>query len=422
MKNRVTKIITFLIVLGLFAIKNSDSQASQNKYSQIDNHAINAPRSVTRSIDELASYLTAPAKNDTEKVRAIFRWITHNISYDVDALRSQTAKRMSADDVLKHRSSVCQGYSVLFEQLAKSAGLEVETITGFAKGYSYIPGADFDESNHSWNAVKIDGVFCLLDCTWGAGYIGDNGEYVRRFEEHYFLTEPQELIFTHFPENPKWQLVKNPISKSKFLLLAYLKPSFFRYNLKIKSHPECVISTGNNLTVELGAPDDISIIAQLLKNDIELDKALTFSQQRDGIYYIHVLFPKPGKYTLRVFAAKGRQETYDWAIDYIINASSSADDSSHFPETLGDFRYRKAYLYSPMHGILKSGREYHFKIDVPYAEDIVLFEGENYHHLEKESLRGCTFSGYITVGDNDISVGAKFPNDEQYSILLKYKT
>lgn len=422
MMNRSIQIITFLIALFLCVTQNSDSQAAQNKYSQIDNHAINTPRSVTHSIDSHASYLTAPAKNDSEKVRSIFRWITHNISYDVDAFLSQTVKRMSADDVLKHRSSVCQGYAVLFEQLAKSAGLEVETITGFAKGYSYIPGEDYDESNHSWNAVKIDGVWRLLDCTWGAGYIGDNGEYVRRFEEHYFLTEPQEFIFTHFPENPKWQLVQNPISKSNFLSLAYLKPSFFRYNLKIESHPECVISTDGELIVELTAPDDVSIIAQLLKNDIELEKTLTFSQQRDGIYSIHAVFPKPGKYTLRIFAAKGRQETYDWAIDYIIDASSTTEDLSSFPETLGDFRYRKAYLYSPMQGILKSGMEYHFKIEIPYAEDVILFEGDRYHHLERESLSGYTFSGNITVGDNDIRVGARFPNDEQYSILLKYKT
>jgi hypothetical protein len=57
-----------------FAQKNLD----YNAFAAIDAHALNAPANVEKSVETLAKYLTAPAKNNKEKARAIFRWITHN--------------------------------------------------------------------------------------------------------------------------------------------------------------------------------------------------------------------------------------------------------------------------------------------------------------------------------------------------------
>ena len=51
-------------------------------YTAIDQHALHTPKSAERTIASLAAYLTRPARNDREKARAIFRWITANIAYD----------------------------------------------------------------------------------------------------------------------------------------------------------------------------------------------------------------------------------------------------------------------------------------------------------------------------------------------------
>jgi len=328
---------------------------------------------------------------------------------------------MSADQVLKKRISVCQGYAILFEELGKNAGLEVMTIPGFAKGYSYIPGGNDNESNHAWNAVKIDGEWELVDATWGAGYIDESGKYTRRLENHYFMTEPEELIYTHLPEDKKWQLMRNPISKSNFLMLAGLKPSFFKYGLKIVSHRESIITTGKFVNVELQTPDDVSIIGSILKNDVELEKTMVFSQFRNGKYSINAIFPERGKYTLRIFAARGRQETYDWVLDYTVVASAGAGNNASFPLAYGDFRYRQAYLHSPMEGRLIPGKTYDFGIEVPGAEDVVLFLGEKHNRLERAGGSAGMFSGRIKAGWEEIRIGAKFPGNDMYEILLKYE-
>ncbi len=60
-----------------------------------------------------------------------------------------------------------------------------------------MPGEGID---HAWNAVFISGSWRLLDCTWGAGKTDALGHHFKKqLDEHFFLTDPDELIYTHFP-------------------------------------------------------------------------------------------------------------------------------------------------------------------------------------------------------------------------------
>ena len=157
----------------LAAIAPNDFNATLNySYEEIDRHALNAPASAEASVESLAAYLIEPAKNDREKARAIFRWITENIDYNVEVFFKGGTGATNSEDVLKSRKSVCYGYSDIFLSLAKEAGLEAVRISGYGKGYGYVPGKNFSgPANHAWNAVKINGSWYLMDSTWGAGYV-----------------------------------------------------------------------------------------------------------------------------------------------------------------------------------------------------------------------------------------------------------
>ena len=39
----------------------------------------------------------------------------------------------------------------------------------------------------------------------------------RRFDERWFMTEPKEMIKTHFPDDEKWQLLPSPKRIGSFL-------------------------------------------------------------------------------------------------------------------------------------------------------------------------------------------------------------
>ena len=205
-----------LVVLLCFAGTLHAQEKAKAPFDAIDQHALSAPAEAEASVAALAKYLVEPAGNDRDKVRAIFRWLADRVAYDSEAfLANKPPKNVSAKDVLKGRLTVCDGYANLFVALAKEAGLDAVKMLGYARGYGNVPGEKI-ATNHAWNAVKIDGKWTLLDATWGAGYIDAQKGFVKRLEEFYFLPPADALIFSHFPNDAKWQLLDPVVTKETF--------------------------------------------------------------------------------------------------------------------------------------------------------------------------------------------------------------
>lgn len=179
------------------------------------------PEALTYDVKTLAEYLTSSASTPRLKAERIFLWITANINYDIPMLRATRDgghRDCSPATVLKRRQSVCQGYANLFQALGRQSGLEVEVIGGWARSSATSAG-----DSHAWNAVKLDGNWELVDCTWGAGFVrGD--DFHRSFAPFYFLTSPKELITSHFPQESRWQLLDNPISRAEYEQLTPIRP------------------------------------------------------------------------------------------------------------------------------------------------------------------------------------------------------
>jgi len=227
---RLLQAISMVSVMcsGFYTMAQS---VEEGQFARIDAHALSAPPSAEASIPALAKYLIQPAQNDTEKARAIYRWVTDRIDYDIQAYFHDNAQRMSAETLLSKRSSVCEGYATLFEVLSKEAGLEVVSISGYVKGYSHREGKSLSAPNHAWNAVKINGKWRLIDSTWGAGYVRDGG-YKKVFSEIFFLASPEQLMFSHFPEKENWQFQSTPhLKKAEFEALPTLDESFFNLGI-----------------------------------------------------------------------------------------------------------------------------------------------------------------------------------------------
>ena len=393
-------------------------------YEKIDSYAINAPPSAEASIQSLASYLAKPSWNEREKARSIFRWIAENIDYDVEGLFTGSYGSIDSKDLLKSRKSVCDGYSDIFQLLAREAGLESARISGYGKGYGYQPGKKFNESsNHAWNAVKINGSWYLIDCTWGAGYINEDKKYVRKFDDHYFMTPPSEFIFDHFPDNSSWQLLSNPISKSEFEQRVYIKSEFFKYDLEIGSHLEGNVKTDKEMNISIFAPKDVLLIADLKYADknqpfekTNLD-SYVFCERDGNRYDIYAQFPEKRRYILKAYAKrKDEPGEYHGAIEYGIEATAGMKKSAGYPLTYSIFTDTESYLYRPMEGKLKSGTSYRFKIKVPNAKNVSIICGKEWSYLKSER---DFFEGNVTPRNGDVLVCANFKGD-RWDGLLKY--
>ena len=93
-----TMLITLVVLLP-----NMNIQAQPISYQRIDTHVLQTPNQMETSVQTLAAYLVKPARNEHEKIRAIFRWVTENIAYDIDGYFSGQYGDLSPDGVLKSR-------------------------------------------------------------------------------------------------------------------------------------------------------------------------------------------------------------------------------------------------------------------------------------------------------------------------------
>ncbi|VEL07198.1 unnamed protein product [Protopolystoma xenopodis] len=127
--------------------------------------------------------------------------------------------------------------------------MHCKLLIGYAKGAEYAAGMRFSgrQGQHSWNAVLVHGTWRLVDCHWAARrLIGKcaSVENVRYgLDMFYFLANPGQFIYTHFPHDKDWQLLRHPISLEEFESLTPVKSAFFKYNLDLVTHKQAVIST-----------------------------------------------------------------------------------------------------------------------------------------------------------------------------------
>ena len=196
------------------AVKSSNATTSTYDYTMIDQYALVVPQSAQQSITSLAAYLSKKATNEREKARSIFIWVGNNISYDLDNVATGKWEQRP-EYVLKVRSTDCLGRSRLFEKLALAAGLEAVVIGGRVKSFEISPthgmkyatispnGVVYD--SHSWNAIKINGNWQLIDVTAAGGKSKKQGrlEEGKPVDPYFFLTPASEFIYTHLPDEDR---------------------------------------------------------------------------------------------------------------------------------------------------------------------------------------------------------------------------
>jgi hypothetical protein len=223
------------------------SQDSPTDYSAIDRKVLGIESS---DPVELSHLLTDSLPTEKEKVRAIFRWITEHISYyryvpkkgkrknldvypdndinapDTSALQSVTER--VARKIFRDRKGFCDGYSRLFKYLCDNAGIKSQIVTGYARSDLYRLESRF-RSNHSWNAVCIDSAWYLLDVTWASGFITTGDQFVKRYEDYFFLTPPDKFIRHHYPDDMRWTLLTSAPPMTEFRYTPFRVRSFVKY-------------------------------------------------------------------------------------------------------------------------------------------------------------------------------------------------
>lgn len=284
---------------------------SQN-LQKVDKIVTNYPHKITNP-QKLADRINRDFKTDIEKARAIYTWIAQNIEYDVktyysDNKKSSFSYRTKEEKIIKEKKysekvvrntlrnskAICHGYATLFKKICDLTALESEFITGSTKNDVRDIGRNPGNSNHAWNAVKIDNKWYLVDVTWGAGKVG-NREFKAEFNDFYFMTDPSIFFNNHFPDNKKWLLTDKSASDYKALPLIY--SDFYKQKFEIVLPVNGVInfSTMDTLTIKLKAYSDRFNYAY---NNLKYSKKVRVTSENDIVTLLIPIQKRRGALTI----------------------------------------------------------------------------------------------------------------------------
>lgn len=405
-----------LIVAALLSLNYHSTIAQNVSFEVIDNHAKNTPIELISDKTSLISYLIDPFQSEYEKARVLFKWITHFISFDSVSNSLDNKDILNLELILSNRVACSRGFSFLFSSLASLSGLDVAIIRGTLKD-GYLPLSNSRKLNHSWNAIKIDGYWKLIDTTLGSGTINEYGVYQSRFEDFYFLVNPQHLIHSHFPEDPSWQLLNPPVSWNDYNELIAVKPHFFSHHITLDSHNNAIIDLTYDNSITLGIPDNQVVSARLSRNGSELPINQVLVQHQGKKAVIEVNPPQRGIYDLEIFAKKtDTDDDFSKILTYTVKNNRESADSG-FPETFGRFLMQRGNVETPITYFVPSNEEILFSLNVPGAVSVSVVNDGVWTDLIKN---GDHFSGLVNTKAGIIQVAASFENEQRYSVLLEY--
>lgn len=146
-------------------------------------------------IIKLAREITKNETTTAGKVRAVYRWVTGNISYDYKTFFSGQLSHTTALDVLDNKKDICEGYAKLTTALLRAVGIPARIVTGRAfsrsLGNRWMP--------HAWNQALLGNRWVQLDPTWDAGFLRQGGKLVPRSWK-YFMPDDAFMQQTHKPD------------------------------------------------------------------------------------------------------------------------------------------------------------------------------------------------------------------------------
>jgi hypothetical protein len=224
---------------------------AQNPYERVDSIMRAYEKKVNTEEDlwRLSYFIRHTFTEDSLRLRAAFIWITKNIEYDIKAFQNDDNRAAQLHYVLRKKRAICSGYANLLKYFCDTYKIENELITGRARALRsdiHITNMRF-QSNHAWNAVKINNQWRLIDPTWAAGVITDEDErdevvklkYQASLEEFYYFTPPERFSLNHYPSDLRFSFVPKTGTYKEFAQAPLLTTEYLKGHLIGRKSEPC---------------------------------------------------------------------------------------------------------------------------------------------------------------------------------------
>jgi Transglutaminase-like superfamily len=137
------------------------------------NYALIFGQTTEHNIDStllpLAQNITLNARNDSDKVVAIYQWMFKNLDYDYQSLINERKGTPDPDSfqqpavAIRRKTAVCDGYSRIFRDLCLLNNVYSTVIVGYT---TFNELTDSAQVLHAWNSVRVNNNWYLMDISW----------------------------------------------------------------------------------------------------------------------------------------------------------------------------------------------------------------------------------------------------------------
>jgi len=229
-------------------------------FQELEEIARNVAAKHMESIPSLVAYLMPPASTDEQRAWVFFCWVCHHVACDIEDTH------VDADAVLVSRRCGRQSYAGLYCRLCKQAGLDAKVISGDVMEFSALQnraGGNIT-APHMWNSVLLQNNWCFVDCAFGAGMCSRGDEFEHRFRPHFFGLAPEELSFSHHPNDSESQLLAPLLRREEFLRQPFVTTDvFFGHGLSFfpEERPQrrIALKDSNMGSVRLRMPEGVEL-------------------------------------------------------------------------------------------------------------------------------------------------------------------
>ncbi|XP_071093869.1 uncharacterized protein [Haliotis cracherodii] len=236
---------------------------------------------------------------------------------------------------LVHKGQV--DLAIMFAFCCRKAGIKCIVIRGQCKPDGY--EVDWNMRPWGfWNSVFLNGVWRLIHPHWSIIHttvevsrvkdeiVMENPTLKCAFDDYYFLTNPDELITSCLPDNPKWQLLKKPIPSGRFQLMPYFTRHFFKLGLSLSKDKDGILKTsqgkarvdidfpeGNQPELYYHIAEKEIPSAEYVVMDTDSLRRCVFMFKMESTYSFRLCFKKRGVYNLRIYG--GHVKHVDTEVD-----------------------------------------------------------------------------------------------------------
>ena len=376
------------------------------------------PKRTSLSLNNFCAHLKKVTSNLTEEEKAytLFYWMSQNIAYDVDGY-FKGIYRVQPEETYTNGCSVCSGFSRLFKYIGTSIGLSVICVVGYAKGVGFKEGMKITGTNHEWNIIKFGKVLYQIDSTWGQGVLnGRKNE--KKLQEFYFCPEPEQFFPSHYPEEPKWQLIYPSLSVEEFSKRAKFYPRFYDIfdkteniyvTIKAKSKHTIRFYKKNKNDKLIGSN---SVYDE--KGNKTNDSLCSVLYDKDYIDFFYI-FKKKGRYKTNLFA--GYSSTLSCIVTYFLDCEENWPKGTPF--NLPTIYDNDIIIIEPIVCNFKKGDKVTLKMKSDVTDEIIVINND---WLTIKKNKDGIFETTITVKTNEVVIGKKTSQGGiDYSIAYNIK-